>query len=107
VRVLLDENLPVDFASELPGHEVVTVQQMKWEGVKNGELLRRAAGQFQAFVTMDQNLPYQQNLPTIPIAVLLLRAPSNRCRTSAPSSRRFSPPWLTLSRARCDRLAPN
>jgi hypothetical protein len=78
VRVLLDENLPIDLAAALTGHEVVTVQQMKWDGIKNGELLRRAASEFQAFVTMDQNLPYQQNLPAVPIAVLLLHAPSNR-----------------------------
>ena len=78
MRVLLDENMPVDFAPELPGHEVATVQQLGWDGLKNGELLRNAAGRFDAFITMDQNLPFQQNLAAQPVGVLLLRAPSNR-----------------------------
>jgi hypothetical protein len=78
VRVLLDENMPVDFAPELPGHEVATVQQLGWDGLKNGELLRNAAGRFDALITMDQNLPFQQNLTALPLGVLLLSAPSNR-----------------------------
>ena len=43
MRVLLDENLPLDLARELLGHDVQTVAGLGWEEVKNGELLRRAA----------------------------------------------------------------
>jgi hypothetical protein len=53
VRVLLDENLPHDLIAELIGHDVVTVQGLGWAGVKNGDLLRRAAGQIDAFVTIE------------------------------------------------------
>jgi hypothetical protein len=60
VRVLLDENLPVDLALELPEHDVQTVVGLGWEGIENGELLRRAAGHFDALVTMDRNLEFQQ-----------------------------------------------
>jgi len=56
MRVLLDENLPLDLARDLLGHHVQTVVGLGWEGVKNGELLCRAAGHFDALVTMDRNL---------------------------------------------------
>ena len=59
MRVLLDENLPHDLIAELTGHDVVTVQGVGWSGVKNGDLLRRAAGQTDAFVTMDHKLEFR------------------------------------------------
>jgi Domain of unknown function (DUF5615) len=58
VRVLLDENLPHDFAQLLIGHDVATVQQLGWAGLRNGELLRRAARQIDVFITMDTNLQF-------------------------------------------------
>jgi hypothetical protein len=78
VRVLLDEQLPRQLARELAGHEVRTVQQQGWAGLKNGELLRRAgeAG-YQVFITADQNLEFQQNLARSNLFVLVLVAPSN------------------------------
>jgi predicted nuclease of predicted toxin-antitoxin system len=78
VRVLLDEQLPRQLAAALIGHEVRTVQQQGWAGLKNGELLRRAAeSALQVFVTADQNLEYQQNLARSPLGVVVLVAPSN------------------------------
>jgi len=50
---------------------------MGWSGVKNGALLALAAGEFDAFLTVDKNLPYQQNLATLPIALIVLEANSN------------------------------
>ena len=78
MRVLLDEQLPLDLAPLLSGHDVRTVGQQGWSGIKNGELLRRAGLEFQAFVTMDRNLEFQQNIPALALGVLLVRAPSNR-----------------------------
>ena len=78
MRILLDENLPVDLASDLAGHQVDTIVGLGWAGVANGELLRRAAGKYDAFLTMDRNLEHQQNLSVLPFGVLVLRAPSNR-----------------------------
>jgi hypothetical protein len=63
VRVLLDEQLPRQFASYLIGHEVRTVQQQTWAGLKNGALLDAAeAVGFFVLVTGDQNVEHQQNL---------------------------------------------
>jgi hypothetical protein len=79
VRVLLDESLPRLLARDLVGHEAVTVQAQGWAGLKNGALLRAAAGAgFGALLTADRNLPYQQNLPVAGVGVIVLRARSNR-----------------------------
>lgn len=77
MRLLLDESLPRRLRAHLPGHSVKTVGDMGWRGYKNGRLLAAAAGEFDAFITADKNLPYQQNLMTLPIAVVVLDAPSN------------------------------
>ncbi len=77
-RLLLDENLPVLLARELPGHSVRTVRQMNWNGIKNGRLLRLAEAEFDAFLTMDRSIPFQQSVAGLDIAVLIIRAPNNR-----------------------------
>ena len=76
MRLLLDESVPSRLRRALPGHEVRTVGEMGWSGVKNGKLLALAATAFDAFVTVDKNLPYQQNLSTLPVAVIVLDARS-------------------------------
>lgn len=78
MRLLLDECVDRRLAGELGGHEVKTVPQMGWAAKKNGELLALAARQFEVFITVDRNLAFQQDLPAFDIAVLILRAPSNR-----------------------------
>jgi predicted nuclease of predicted toxin-antitoxin system len=78
VRVLLDEQLPLDLAATLQGHGVDTVVGRGWAGITNGELLRRMQGEYDALVTMDRGIEFQQNLAALPFGVLLLRAPSNR-----------------------------
>ena len=77
MRLLLDESVPSRLRRSLPGHAVRTVVEMGWSGVKNGKLLALAAADFDAFITVDKNLPYQQNLKTLPIAVIVLDAISN------------------------------
>jgi predicted nuclease of predicted toxin-antitoxin system len=78
MRILLDESLPAELRPELPSHEVRTVQELGWSGLKNGELLARSAGRFDVFLTADQNLQYQQNLSALPVAIVVLAARSNR-----------------------------
>ena len=78
MRVLLDEQLPRQLARLLAGHEVRTVQQVGWAGLKNGELLQRAreAG-YSVFLTADQNLAFQQNLQQSGLCVVVVEAASN------------------------------
>ncbi len=78
MRILLDESLPRPLARLLPEHEVRTVAAMGWTGIRNSELLQLAAGEFDAFLTADQNLGHQQNLSALPIAIVVLVAPTNR-----------------------------
>lgn len=78
MRVLLDENLPRALADELKEHDAFTVQARGWSGMTNGELLRRAQGDFDALLTMDRGLPHQQDLSDLGLGVLVVRAPSNR-----------------------------
>ena len=84
MRLLLDESIPVRFRRSLPSHDVRTVVEMGWAGVKNGKLLALATDGFDAFVTVDKNLPYQQNLTTLPVAVIVLDAVSNELPTLLP-----------------------
>jgi predicted nuclease of predicted toxin-antitoxin system len=78
VKLLLDENLPHQLRHELPGHDCFTVAFMGWAGVENGALLARAADAgFDALLTKDANLQYEQNLTELPIAVVIVRAASN------------------------------
>jgi hypothetical protein len=84
VRVLLDENLPHDLIVELGDHQVVTVQGLGWAGVKNGELLRRAAGLVDALLTMDRKLEFEHDLAAVPFGVVVIRARSNRVQDLRP-----------------------
>jgi predicted nuclease of predicted toxin-antitoxin system len=77
MRLLLDECVPKRLKRELLGHETKTVQDMGWAGIKNGELLSLADGQFDALLTVDQGIEYQQNLAGLTISVVIMRAPSN------------------------------
>ena len=84
MRILLDESLPRPLARLLPEHEVRTVAAMGWAGIRNSELLQLAADEFDALLTADQNLEYQQNLGALPIAVVVLVAPTNRIQSLRP-----------------------
>jgi len=84
VRILLDESLPRPLARLLPEHDVRTVAAMGWTGRRNGELLQLAAGDFDALLTADQNLEHQQNVSALPIAIVVLVAPTNRIESLRP-----------------------
>lgn len=84
MRILLDECIDRRFAVEFPDHEVKTVPQMGWAGVKNGSLMKLAEESFDVFVTVDRNLAFQQNVPSYKITVIVLRALSNRYDDLAP-----------------------
>jgi hypothetical protein len=85
MKVLLDENLPHQLRNEILGHEVFTVAYMGWSGVENGELLSAASQDaFDALVTNDRGLEYDQNLGRLPVAVVVLLAPANTVEALRP-----------------------
>ena len=77
MKILLDECVPRGLRRYLAGHEVLTVPEAGWGGIKNGRLLTLAQDSFDVFLTVDQNIPFQQNLPLFRIAVLVVPARSN------------------------------
>jgi predicted nuclease of predicted toxin-antitoxin system len=62
MRLLLDESVPSRLRRFLPKHDIKTVVELSWSGIKNGKLLALAAADFDAFLTVDKNLSHQQNL---------------------------------------------
>lgn len=77
MKIILDECVPRRLAHDIP-HDVSTVQQLKLSGLDNGALLTAIETDYEVFVTVDQNLQYQQSLTDTKIAILILVARSNR-----------------------------
>ena len=84
MRILLDESLPHDLAALILDHQVSTVRQEGWASVTNGKLLALASTKFDAFITADRNLEFQQNLAKLPIAVVILVVLKNRVQDLEP-----------------------
>jgi predicted nuclease of predicted toxin-antitoxin system len=90
VRVLLDANLPRALGAMLPGHRVHSVHARRWSDLDDGPLLDAAEREYEAFVTADQNLRFQQNLGGHTLRIIVLRAP----RTSLPALAPLAPAIL-------------
>jgi predicted nuclease of predicted toxin-antitoxin system len=78
LKILLDECVDRKLSRDLIGHAVITVTRRGWAGIKNGDLLALAEREFDIFITVDRKLSTQQDLKKFEIAVVLLRASSNR-----------------------------
>lgn len=78
MRLLLDENLPKRLKLDFPDHEIFTVRDKGWNGIKNGQLLNLLLENgFDALFTFDKNLSYQQNFSKYTITVFVLNATIN------------------------------
>ena len=69
----------------MPGHNVKTIAEMKWTGTKNGDLLKLAEVGFDVLLTVDQGIPFQQNLAGTNLALVVIVAPSNDIKDLRPS----------------------
>jgi len=78
VRILLDENLDWRLERFLPGHKIKSVPRIGWAGLKNSDLLSRAQKDFDVLITMDGSMASQHNLAKLHLAIVALRAPTNR-----------------------------
>lgn len=80
MKILIDENLPLKLKRIFgKNHKVLSVRDMGWHGKKNGELLGlMTLDGFEALVTMDKNLPNQQNLEKFPVLIFILRGANNK-----------------------------
>ena len=78
MRLLLDENIPKRLKLDLSDHEVYTVLEKGWNGLRNGDLLKLMLGDgIKALLTFDKNLTHQQNFRKYPISVFVLIAENN------------------------------
>ena len=77
MKLLLDECVTRHLKRDFTGHEVHTVEDAGFKGLENGDLLKAAAGAYEVLITVDRNLPYQQNLAGLNIAILILAAKRN------------------------------
>jgi len=100
LRVLLDECVPRRLKTDLRVFVVRTVQEEGWASLKNGELLRVAAGRFDVLLTVDRNIAFQQNLRGLSIGILAMAVTSNRLVDFVPSCRRFGQPCQMYVRAK-------
>lgn len=76
--ILLDHCVPVDLTPHIRGHEVTSVRDKGWQELDDGRLLDAMTGQFDALLTVDAGIPYQQLIRDRPFSVVILRAVSNR-----------------------------
>jgi len=84
VRILLDECVNAGIKEALPGHEVSTVSEIGWRTSKDGPLLAFAHTRFDVFITVDRNLPYQQNVKVLKMGVIVVRVQSNQIDSYKP-----------------------
>jgi len=85
VRLLLDECMPRPLKRELTGHDVSTVAERGWSSKRNSELLRlMLADGFEVFLTVDQHVPFQQNVAASGVAVVVVIARTNRLKELRP-----------------------
>lgn len=74
MKVLLDECVTRYLKRDFTGHEVHTIEEAGFKGLKNGRLLQAASSRYDVLVTVDQNIKYQQNLKTSDVAIIVLKA---------------------------------
>jgi hypothetical protein len=72
MKILFDHGTPAPLRRALAGHTVSTAYEMGWTALDNGALLKAAETDFEALITTDQNLRYQQNLTGRRLAILVL-----------------------------------
>ncbi len=101
-----DECLPKRLKREFPTHVVAMVQEMGWSGKKNGELMKLTHGQFDIFITGDQNLRYQQNLVYADVGVIVLVTINNRIETLKPLMRQVNQILPTIKAGKVIELQP-
>ena len=78
MKLMLDENLPKRLKADFAKHEIHTLREMGWNGIKNGQLLQLLIEHsFHCLLTFDKNLQYQQNFKKYSITVFVLSAINN------------------------------
>lgn len=83
MKLLLDENLPRKLKYRFPtSFNVATVPEMKWGGIKNGDLLKKMNAEgLKVLISIDKNFSHQQNFLAFSVCLIVLNAKDNRYKT--------------------------
>jgi hypothetical protein len=101
VKILFDHNLPRRLRDHLPGHQISTTREMKWEQLRNGELMSIAAqAGFEVLVTIDKKIEHQQNLAALVLPIVVVDGKSNALPALVP----FAPFLRELFASSLERL---
>lgn len=84
MKLLLDECVPRRLKRDFGGHEISTIEEAGFKGLRNGKLIQSASGIFEIIITVDKNIQHQQNIEKLPVAVVILSAKSNRYESLSP-----------------------
>lgn len=86
MKILLDENIDVRFKGLFPAtHDVYTINDKKWNGIKNGALLTLLKEHdFECWIVVDKNIPYQQNVHALPCLIIVLDVFRNTLKHISP-----------------------
>jgi predicted nuclease of predicted toxin-antitoxin system len=108
MKILIDECLPAGLRGTLAalGHKCQTVRKAGFGSKKNCELLRLAEGRWEVLLTDDQNIKYQQNMAGRSVAILILRAKSNRIVDLLPLMPACSEALLTIEPGQVVEVGP-
>jgi predicted nuclease of predicted toxin-antitoxin system len=105
-RVPLDECVPARLRREISGFEVRAVREYGWASKLDGALLQAADREFDALVTVDRNLVYQQNLAGLRLAIVVLVVYSNSIHGIRPLLPRLIPLLATVAPGQVAHLGP-
>ena len=86
MRILIDECVDERLRNYFPGHECETVRHAGMMGFRNGDLIAAAeTAEFDVLLTVDQGLEFEQNLRDRAVAILVIKAKSNRLKDLLPN----------------------
>ena len=72
MRILFDQGTPLPLQKALAHHQIETAFRKGWAELKNGDLISAAEIEFDALITSDKNLKYQQRVTGRKLAILVL-----------------------------------
>lgn len=84
MRVFVDECVNRRLLRYLIGYNAIHATDTHLRSMKNGDLLRAVALDYDVFLTLDRNIPFQQNLKKLPLTFVIMRSPSNALRDLLP-----------------------
>jgi predicted nuclease of predicted toxin-antitoxin system len=84
MNLLLDECVPRRLKRDFVGHDVSTIEEAGFKGLRNGILIHSANGIFEIIITVDKNIQQQQSNDALPVGIIILSAKSNRYESLSP-----------------------